>query len=143
MMINGSPTDNNAALFKKGAHSVIDTSGFTVAAESDTADWSADKAQKEMEQAITKRRQGQDRRRLRGQRRHRRRRHRRHEGGGRHPAAAVTGQDAELAAIQRILAGDQYMTIYKAIKPEAAMARERWPSSCSTGRRSRQATSTR
>jgi D-xylose transport system substrate-binding protein len=34
----------------------------------------------------------------------------------------ATGQDAELAAIQRILAGDQYMTVYKAIKPEAEAA---------------------
>jgi D-xylose transport system substrate-binding protein len=34
----------------------------------------------------------------------------------------TTGQDAELAAIQRILAGDQYMTVYKAIKPEAEQA---------------------
>ena len=31
----------------------------------------------------------------------------------------VTGQDAELAAIQRILAGEQFMTVYKAIKPQA------------------------
>ena len=31
----------------------------------------------------------------------------------------TTGQDAELAGIQRILVGDQYMTVYKAIKPEA------------------------
>ncbi|HEY5120392.1 MAG TPA: substrate-binding domain-containing protein, partial [Acidimicrobiales bacterium] len=31
----------------------------------------------------------------------------------------TTGQDAELAAIQRILVGEQFMTIYKAIKPEA------------------------
>ncbi len=31
----------------------------------------------------------------------------------------MTGQDAELAAIQRILAGDQALTIYKAIKPQA------------------------
>ncbi len=31
----------------------------------------------------------------------------------------TTGQDAELAGIQRIVAGDQYMTVYKAIKPEA------------------------
>ena len=31
----------------------------------------------------------------------------------------TTGQDAELAAIQRILAGEQFMTIYKAIKPQA------------------------
>ncbi len=34
----------------------------------------------------------------------------------------TTGQDAELAAIQRILAGEQYMTVYKAIKPEAEQA---------------------
>ena len=53
VMINGAPTDNNAKLFKQGAHSVIDTSGFKVAKEYDTPDWSPDKAQQEMEQAIT------------------------------------------------------------------------------------------
>ncbi|MDP9136194.1 MAG: ABC transporter substrate-binding protein, partial [Actinomycetota bacterium] len=36
----------------------------------------------------------------------------------------TTGQDAELAAIQRILAGEQYMTVYKAIKAEAEAAAE-------------------
>jgi D-xylose transport system substrate-binding protein len=36
----------------------------------------------------------------------------------------TTGQDAELAAIQRILIGEQYMTVYKAIKPEAEAAAE-------------------
>jgi D-xylose transport system substrate-binding protein len=36
----------------------------------------------------------------------------------------TTGQDAELAAIQRILAGEQFMTVYKAIKPEAEAAAE-------------------
>jgi D-xylose transport system substrate-binding protein len=36
----------------------------------------------------------------------------------------VTGQDAELAAIQRILTDEQYMTVYKAIKPEAEAAAE-------------------
>jgi D-xylose transport system substrate-binding protein len=36
----------------------------------------------------------------------------------------VTGQDAELAAIQRILVDEQYMTVYKAIKPEAEAAAE-------------------
>jgi len=36
----------------------------------------------------------------------------------------VTGQDAELAAVQRILTGQQYMTAYKAIKPEAGQAAE-------------------
>ena len=41
------------------------------------------------------------------------------KGGGVNPLPPVTGQDAELAAIQRILAGDQALTIYKAIKPQA------------------------
>jgi len=36
----------------------------------------------------------------------------------------ITGQDAELAAIQRIVAGQQYMTIYKPIKVEADKAGE-------------------
>ncbi len=40
------------------------------------------------------------------------------------PLPPVTGQDAELAAIQRILSGDQYMTVYKAFKPEAEKAAE-------------------
>jgi D-xylose transport system substrate-binding protein len=36
----------------------------------------------------------------------------------------VTGQDAELAGIQRIIAGEQYMTIYKPIVPLAKAAAE-------------------
>ena len=36
----------------------------------------------------------------------------------------VTGQDAELAAIQRILVGEQYMTVYKPVKPLADKAAE-------------------
>ena len=40
------------------------------------------------------------------------------------PLPIVTGQDAELSAIQRILTGDQYMTVYKAIKPQAELAAE-------------------
>ena len=47
------------------------------------------------------------------------------KGAGLNPAnVPVTGQDAELAAIQRILAGQQYMTVYKAVKPEAGAAAE-------------------
>ena len=38
------------------------------------------------------------------------------------PIPPVTGQDAELSAIQRILVGDQYMTIYKSIPTEARTA---------------------
>src|SRR5436190_2683732 len=53
VMINGAPTDNNAKLFKQGAHSVLDAAGIKIAKEHDTPDWSPDKAQSEMEQAIT------------------------------------------------------------------------------------------
>jgi D-xylose transport system substrate-binding protein len=36
------------------------------------------------------------------------------------PLPPVTGQDAELAAVRRILGGDQYMTVYKPFGPEAS-----------------------
>jgi D-xylose transport system substrate-binding protein len=120
-MINGDPTDNNATLFKKGAHSALDGK-VTIGKEYDTAEWSPDNAQREMEQAITA--LGKDQiagvyaandgtaggaiAALKG--------------AGVSPLPPVTGQDAELAAIQRILAGEQALTIYKAIKPEAEMA---------------------
>lgn len=122
IMINGSPTDNNATLFKKGAHSVIDKSGFTVAAESDTVEWSPDNAQKDMDGHITK----VGKTNFIGV-------YAANDGtaGGAiasmkaasiSPIPPITGQDAELAAIQRILKGEQFMTVYKAIKPEAEAA---------------------
>jgi len=52
-MINGAPTDNNAKLFKQGALSVFGTSGVKIGKQFDTPDWSPDKAQNEMQQAIT------------------------------------------------------------------------------------------
>ena len=125
VMINGAPTDNNAKLFKQGAHSVIDSSGFKVAKEYDTPDWSPDKAQQEMEQAITA--LGKDG--FVGV-------YAANDGTAGGAVAAMkgngvdptkiptTGQDAELAGIQRILAGEQYMTVYKALKAEAEKAAE-------------------
>ena len=125
VMINGAPTDNNAKLFKEGAHSVIDKSPFKVAKEYDTPDWSPDKAQQEMEQAITA--LGKDG--FVGV-------YAANDGTAGGAIAAmkaagvdpkevpVTGQDAELAAIQRILAGEQFMTVYKPIKPLAEKAAE-------------------
>ena len=123
VMINGAPTDNNAKLFKEGAHSVIDDSGYKVAKEYDTPDWSPDKAQSEMEQAIT----ALGKTGFVGV-------YAANDGNAGGAIAAmksngvdpkkvpVTGQDAELAGIQRIVAGEQYMTVYKAIKPEAEAA---------------------
>jgi D-xylose transport system substrate-binding protein len=104
---------------------VIDSSGFKVAKEYDTPDWSPDKAQQEMEQAITALGKGG----FVGV-------YAANDGTAGGAIAAMkgngidpktiptTGQDAELAAIQRILAGEQYMTVYKAIKPEAEQAAE-------------------
>ena len=125
VMINGAPTDNNAKLFKSGAHSVLDKSGVKIAKEYDTPDWSPDKAQTEMEQAITA--LGKDN--IDGV-------YAANDGTAGGAIAAMkgngvdptkvptTGQDAELAGIQRILAGEQYMTVYKAFKPEAEQAAE-------------------
>jgi len=124
VVINGSPTDNNARMFKAGAHSVIDGSGFTVGAEYDTPDWSPDKAQQQMEQAITS--IGKDK--IIGV-------YAANDGtaggaiaamksNGIKPLPPVTGQDAELAAIQRVVSGEQFMTVYKAIRPEAEVAAE-------------------
>lgn len=121
VMINGAPTDSNAAPYKKGAHSVIDPAGVKVAKEFDTPDWSPDKAQSEMEQSIT----GVGKTGFDGV----------YvandgmaagvvaalKGAGIPPASKpVTGQDAELAGIQRILAGDQLMTVYQPIKKIAS-----------------------
>jgi len=36
----------------------------------------------------------------------------------------VTGQDATVAGLQRILSGEQFMTVYKEIEPEATIAAE-------------------
>jgi D-xylose transport system substrate-binding protein len=125
VMINGAPTDNNATLFKKGAHSVLDKSNFKIGKEYDTPDWSPDKAQQEMEQAITS--LGKDG--FVGV-------YAANDGTAGGAIAAmksagvdpksipVTGQDAEVAAIQRIVTGEQYMTVYKAYKPEAETAAE-------------------
>jgi D-xylose transport system substrate-binding protein len=120
VMINGAPTDNNAKLFKQGAHSVIDNSGLKVGKEYDTPDWTPDKAQNEMQQAITALGNSG----FVGV-------YAANDGTGGGAIAAMksagikpstrptTGQDAELAGIQRILSGDQFMTVYKAVKPEA------------------------
>jgi D-xylose transport system substrate-binding protein len=117
--INGSPTDNNAKLFGQGASSALDAAGVQVAQEYDTPDWSPDKAQQEMEQAITAvsptgftgvyaMNDGTAGGAIAAM-----------KGAGIDPATKpTTGQDAELEAIQRIVAGEQFMTVYKATSLE-------------------------
>jgi D-xylose transport system substrate-binding protein len=121
--INGAPTDNNAKLFGQGAGDAFSQAGVQVAQEYDTPDWSPDEAQTEMDQAITA--LGKDG--FKGV-------YAMNDGTAGGAIAAMqaagidpstiptTGQDAELEAVQRILAGTQYMTVYKATKPEATTA---------------------
>src|SRR6202035_157784 len=117
VMINGDPTDNNATLFKQGAHSVLDST-TKIVKEYDTPTWSADNAQKEMTQALTALNNKVDGVLAANDGT---------AGGaiaamtaaGVTPLPPITGQDAELAAIQRIVKGTQTMTVYKAIVPEA------------------------
>jgi D-xylose transport system substrate-binding protein len=123
VMINGSPTDSNSAPYKKGAHSVIDQAGIKVVKEYDTPDWSPDKAQTEMEQAITavgkngfagvySANDGMAGGAIAAM-----------KSGGIQPSTRpTTGQDAEVAGLQRILAGDQLMTIYQPIPQIAETA---------------------
>jgi D-xylose transport system substrate-binding protein len=125
IMINGDPADSNAALFKAGAQKGFDSTGVEIAKEYDTPGWSAENAQREAQQAITA--LGDDGfagvyaanddtgggaiAALKG--------------AGINPAERpVTGQDATVAGVQRILVDQQFMTIYKAIKPEAAISAE-------------------
>jgi D-xylose transport system substrate-binding protein len=125
IMINGDPADPNAALFKEGAKAAFDAAGVTIAKEYDTPGWTAENAQREAQQAITA--LGNDGfagiyaanddtgggaiAALKG--------------AGINPEERpVTGQDATVAGLQRILAGQQYMTIYKAIPPEAQVSAE-------------------
>jgi D-xylose transport system substrate-binding protein len=124
VMINGAPTDPNAADFKAGAHSVLD-GNVDIAKEFDTPDWSPDKAQSEMQSAISE--IGADQ--IAGV-------YSANDGMAAGIVAAfksagvgqipLTGQDSQIDGIQRVLSGDQSMTIYKAIGPEtqdaAAMA---------------------
>ncbi|MCU1670587.1 MAG: hypothetical protein JWP40_3514 [Blastococcus sp.] len=121
IQINGDPSDDFGFRYKAGAHSVLDKSGFTIAAEYDTQKWDGTNAQREMDQAITK--VGKD-------------------GfvgvyaanddlaggviaalknAGIDPKTRlVTGQDGSKAGLQRVIAGEQYNTINLPIKIFAA-----------------------
>ncbi|SED82483.1 monosaccharide ABC transporter substrate-binding protein, CUT2 family [Streptomyces misionensis] len=121
VMMNGSITDPNAAQFKKGAHEVLDGK-VNVGKEYDTKDWKPENANSNMEAAIS----ALGKKNIIGV-------YSANDGmaGGIVTAlkaagisVPVTGQDAELAGVQRIVAGDQYMSVYKPYAPEADAAAE-------------------
>lgn len=121
LQINGSPTDAAAGLIKKGVHTAVDASGRELLAEFDTPDWEPARAQDWTSGQITRfgdriagvvaANDG--------------------TGGGAiaafkaagvEPLPLITGNDAEVAATQRVLAGDQYNTISKPITTVAEAA---------------------
>jgi D-xylose transport system substrate-binding protein len=123
VMVNGAPTDTNATDYKQAANSIFDKGTLKIGKEYDTPDWSPDQAQTEMQQAITAlgtngfvgayvANDGMAGGVIAAM-----------KGAGINPSTRpTTGQDADLAGIQRILVGEQYMTVYKAIKQEARKA---------------------
>jgi D-xylose transport system substrate-binding protein len=124
--IYGSPSDNNAKLFKQGQDNVLNPlvkKGDIKIVRADWAqDWKPENAKKIMNAAITEGKKfdavlaSND-----------------GTAGGANQAlieagmsgkVIVTGQDAELAACQRIARGGQSMTIYKPLKTLATVAAE-------------------
>ena len=127
VIINGSPTDDNAHLVRRGFYNVlqpyIDEGAVRVGFEQWAEGWSPEKALEHTENALTTLRNDVDvvlaandgtasgaiqalsERGLAGK-------------------VIVTGQDAELAALQRIVEGTQTMTVYKPLKQLAEKAAE-------------------
>ena len=125
VMINGAPTDSNAKPYKDGARQTLEKRGAQVVKSFDTPDWSPDKAQQEMEgsiadlgndgfDAVYVANDGMAGGAIAAL-----------KGSSIDPATRyVTGQDAELAGIQRILIGEQLMTVYQPIIQIAETAAE-------------------
>ncbi|CAM5662878.1 sugar ABC transporter substrate-binding protein [Streptomyces fumanus] len=123
VMMNGSPTDPNAKQFKAGALAEL-SGNVKIGAQYDTKDWKPENAKANMAEAIGKlgadnidavysANDGM-------------------AGGvidalkaaGVTDLPPVTGQDADLAAVQRIVAGEQFMSVYKSYPQEAESAAE-------------------
>ncbi|MEZ0448447.1 substrate-binding domain-containing protein [Cellulomonas sp. ICMP 17802] len=123
LLVNGAATDPNSAALEAGVQDAFADAPIEVLAEYDTPDWSPDKAQEWVTGQLTQYAGRVDAV------------YAANDGtaggaisamkaAGLDPVPPVTGQDAELAAIQRIVTGDQSMTVYKAISEQARTAAE-------------------
>lgn len=123
VMMNGSKADPNAAQFKKGALSELQNK-VNVVKSYDVVDWKPENAKKDMAQAIAavgvdnidavySANDGMAGAAIDALK---------EAGAAKIPP--VTGQDAELPAVQRIIAGQQYMSVYKPYPEEATNAAE-------------------
>jgi D-xylose transport system substrate-binding protein len=123
VMMNGSPTDPNAAQFKSGA--LGELNGKVVISKTyDTKDWDPAVGKANMEKAISAIGLSN----IAGV-------YSANDGlagavidalktMGVSKVPPVTGQDAELDAVQRIVRGEQYMSVYKSYPDEASAAAE-------------------
>ncbi|MDX3129770.1 substrate-binding domain-containing protein [Streptomyces europaeiscabiei] len=121
VMINGDDADPNAGQFKEGAHKALD--GKVDIAYEQSGLWKDTVAAQKMSAAITQ----LGAKNIAGV-------YAANDGmaggiantlkGAKISGIPLTGQDAELAAIQRLVAGTQSSTVYKAYKPEADTAAE-------------------
>jgi D-xylose transport system substrate-binding protein len=124
--LNGSPTDNNATLFKQGYDSVLkpkfDSGEYIKGLEQSVPEWDNTQAGTLFEQMLTQQRtingvlaanDGLGNAAITVLRKN--------SLNGKVP---VTGQDATVQGLQNILVGDQCMTVYKAVKQEADAAAE-------------------
>ena len=120
IMIDGSPTDNNATLFGQGAHSVIDKSTLKKVSEQAIPNWDNTQAGKTFQQLLTAAGNKIDGVYVMND-------------GMAGPVETVlkaaglsgipvTGQDATAAGLQAILSGTQTCTIYKDATAEATAA---------------------
>ena len=120
--LNGSPTDNNATLFKQGYDGVLSKmTQYKKVDDQSVPDWDNQQAGTIFEQMYTKEKGKIDGVLAAN------------DGLGNAAIAIlkknnangevpVTGQDATVQGLQNILAGDQCMTVYKAVKQEADAA---------------------
>jgi len=124
-LLGGSPTDNNAFLFRKGQMNIlqpyIDSGAVEVVGDQWAKDWLPQEAMNIMENALTANNNEIDVIVASND----------STSGGAVEALAdqglagkvfISGQDADLAACQRIVEGTQSMTIYKPIKDLATQA---------------------
>jgi D-xylose transport system substrate-binding protein len=127
VLIGGAPTDYNAVLFRKGQMNIlqpfVDKGDIKIVSDQWAKDWQAVEALKIMENALTRNHNQVDAVVVSND----------GTAGGvvqalgeqkLHGKVLVTGQDADMAACQRIVAGSQTMTIYKPIDALATRAAE-------------------
>lgn len=121
LQINGSPTDAAAGLIKRGIHAGIQGSGYKTLAEFDTPEWAPPKAQQWASGQVTRfgsqivgvvaANDGTAGGAIAA-----------FKAAGVNPVPPVSGNDATVAALQLIIAGDQYNTISKPSEIVAAAA---------------------